>query len=258
VVSVLATQTLGIDLASQAKKTAACIVEWTPTAARIAELGEGFDDEALDDRASRRQVTKVGIDAPCGWPQPFVTAIAEYTASGRWPTVERRRLTLRATDRYVWELTGRQPLSVSADRIAHTAFRCAEFLTKLAAGRPVDRAGAGLVAEVYPAAALSQWCLTSRGYKGKGSTPARAKLLTEIQQACGPWLELSTDQEARLVGSDHLLDAFVSALVARAVESGSCFPIPAEHIEAARAEGWIHLPSRPLRDGFSVASVGPP
>jgi predicted nuclease with RNAse H fold len=258
VVSALATQTLGIDLASQAKKTAACILEWTPTAARIVELGDGFDDEALDELANRHQITKVGIDAPFGWPRPYVSAITEYATTDRWPAIERRQLTLRTTDHNVWELTGRQPLSVSADRIAHTAFRCAELLTKLAAGKAVDRTGAGLVAEVYPAAALSHWGLTSRGYKGAGRAPARAKLLAELQGACSPWLKISAGQEARLVGSDHLLDAFVSALVARALETGSCLPIPTEHLASARAEGWIHLPARPLRELVSMASVGLP
>jgi hypothetical protein len=47
------------------------------------------------------------------------------------------------------------PLSVATNRIGLAATRCAGLLARLAAdGRPVDRAGTGVVVEVYPAAAL--------------------------------------------------------------------------------------------------------
>ena len=43
--------------------------------------------------------------------------------------------------------------------------RCAGLLSKLASrGQPVDRAGTGAVAEVYPAASLKCWSLPYRGY----------------------------------------------------------------------------------------------
>ena len=62
-------------------------------------------------------------------------------------------LTMRRTDVFVHEQLRLTPLSVSADRIAHVAFRCAVLLAKLdAADAPVDRSGSGPVAEVYPAA----------------------------------------------------------------------------------------------------------
>ena len=49
------------------------------------------------------------------------------------------------------ERTGLTPLSVAADRIGLTAMRAAGTLSRLAAeGRPVDRAGNGIVVEVYP------------------------------------------------------------------------------------------------------------
>jgi Protein of unknown function (DUF429) len=58
------------------------------------------------------------------------------------------------------------PLSVAADRIGHTAMRCAGLLIQLASQeRPVDRRGTGVVVKVYPAASLKQWRLPYRGYK---------------------------------------------------------------------------------------------
>ena len=62
---------------------------------------------------------------------------------------------MRRTDAVVHDKLRLVPLSVSADRIAHVALRCAVLLAKLdAAGKPVDRTGAGTVLEVYPAASL--------------------------------------------------------------------------------------------------------
>jgi hypothetical protein len=69
-------------------------------------------------------------------------------------------LTMRRTDVFVHEQLRLTPLSVSADRIAHVAFRCAVLLAKLdAADAPVDRSRSGPVAEVYPAASLHSWSL---------------------------------------------------------------------------------------------------
>jgi hypothetical protein len=66
----------------------------------------------------------------------------------------------------VREQAGLVPLSVSADRIAHVALRCAVLLAELdASGRPVDRSGSGHVVEVYPAASLRRWGLDHPGYK---------------------------------------------------------------------------------------------
>jgi Protein of unknown function (DUF429) len=66
----------------------------------------------------------------------------------------------------VREETGVDPLSVSSNLLAICAMRCAHLLVELAGEGALDRTGAGLVAEVYPAAALRQWGLDPRGYKG--------------------------------------------------------------------------------------------
>jgi Protein of unknown function (DUF429) len=126
--------------------------------------------------------------------------------------------------------------------------RCAGLLTELWEGG-VDRTGAGLVAEVYPAAALRQWGLDPRGYKGSKPERAarRALLVAEIADATSGWLDLDRETRARIAGSDHLLDALLSAIVGRAVALGLTLPIPAVHRAVAEVEGWIHLPrSEPL------------
>jgi hypothetical protein len=51
----------------------------------------------------------------------------------------------------------------------------------------------------------------------------------------------------RIEREDDYLDAFVCALVARAVELGATHsPEMDDEIEHAAIEGWIHLPDQPL------------
>src|SRR5262249_13303136 len=117
-----------------------------------------------------QQACKTGIDCPFGWPGAFVgfvtahqighVGIPQDSGGAGW----RRELVMRRTDAFVQDQLRLVPLSVSADRIAHVALRCAVLLAKLnAAGRPVDRSGSGPVVEVYPAASLRSWRLDRRG-----------------------------------------------------------------------------------------------
>jgi hypothetical protein len=62
---------------------------------------------------------------------------------------------------------------VAADRIGHAAMRCAALLAELADnGQPVDRVGTGVVVEVYPAASMRRWDITSTGYQGSNGKAA--------------------------------------------------------------------------------------
>jgi predicted nuclease with RNAse H fold len=240
-------RTLGIDLAADPSKTAACLVAWGRGEARTAVLEAGCTDERLLELA--RESERIGIDSPLGWPDGFVTAISDHSAGRPWPGLAapdprafRRTLSFRATDEAVtgFEL---RPLSVSTDRLGVTAMRCVLLLGLLAAtGRSVERDGSGDVVEVYPAGALQRWGLPHRGYKrGAGARPARARIIEGIEQA--PWLRLDERRRAQCLASDHMLDALVSALVTRAAAVGLTEPPPDVLVEQARREGWIHLPA---------------
>lgn len=125
--------------------------------------------------------------------------------------------------------------------------RCAGLLARLAAaGAPVDRSGAGVVVEVYPAAALKHWGLTSRGYKGTANRTVRHQLVDTLT-AAAPWLDLG-DHEQTCRRSDHALDAVIAALNARAAVLGFTTRPAAEQLSAARTEGWIALPVGTLAD----------
>ncbi|HMK97425.1 MAG TPA: hypothetical protein VK425_07750, partial [Acidimicrobiales bacterium] len=64
--------TAGVDLSSQAARTAACLVDWSCNAATVVELVVGASDEAIS--AWWDRVDKLGIDVPLGWPVAFADA----------------------------------------------------------------------------------------------------------------------------------------------------------------------------------------
>jgi hypothetical protein len=103
-----------------------------------------------------------------------------------------------------------------------------------------------VVVEVYPAAALKQWGLTYRGYKGTANASVRHRLVDTLT-ATAPWLTLGAhDQLCRR--SDHALDAVIAALNVRAAALHLTTTPDPEQLGAARTEGWIALPTGVLPD----------
>lgn len=169
-----AVPTLGIDLAAQPRTTASCKIDWATGEVTCATRAS---DEALL-RAAREALDADGIvkiDAPFGWPIPFVEAVVRYHAGGLFGTASSRALRLRTTDQ---RIPGRPPLSVSADRIAVVAFRAARLLDALG---PVRRDGSDRIMEVYPAAALRQWDLGQPHYKV--NQEARGRIVAALSAA---------------------------------------------------------------------------
>jgi Protein of unknown function (DUF429) len=227
-------RTLGVDLAASPATTAACMITWNHGQAVVDKPIRPLDDARLlglvDDL---RPGDRAGVDCPFGWPADFVAALVAHASGQRWPgrgesSVEyRARIRLRLTDRRVAELTGRIPLSVAFDKLGATAARWAHLADALAAsGRSGDRTGAGLVAEVYPAAARLRWNLS----------PTRS--VTQLQTAL-PSLQFADPSGAVAYERDeHAFDA----LVARAVALDLTEPPRPSELSVAAVEGWIHLP----------------
>lgn len=262
---------MGIDLASQPKKTAVCILRWSGGPPTVVALDRGHAEDGTELHTKwlsttaygirgdfGAPITKVGIDAPFGWPAPFMDAIAAYRERPAWPTGLDNALDqcrLRETDRAVHRRAGKWPLSVTSDKIALPAMRCASLLTDIAehAGSDaVQRDGSGLCCEVYPDPALRSWTdghpegLASRqSYKGSEQGDKRVALLRALTA------RVRVEDPAHLldrVGSeDDYLDALICALVARAAELGQTY-LPETEAErgCALVEGWIHLPDAAL------------
>jgi predicted nuclease with RNAse H fold len=241
--------TAGLDLAAMPERTALASIEWAGRRAVIRDLicpaGDGVILDAIG------QAGKTGIDCPLGWPDAFVDFVAAHRSGhvalprDGTGTGWRRELTMRRTDLFVRDKLRLVPLSVSADRIAHVALRCAVLLAKLdASGRPVDRTGAGAVVEVYPAASLRGWGLRHRGYKQPGPPGVLATAADDLL-AAAPWLDCGPHGDT-IRRSHDAFDAVVAALTARAASRGQTCPPGEDDLAAAATEGWIAVPSSPI------------
>lgn len=260
---------IGVDLAAAPVNTAAVELAWDGARATIVRVwGEGrerVDDARLVELLDRRDA-KIGVDCPFGWPSAFVELVSGQANEGLEGSHvsyaspdERRGLAYRATDLDVIEVTRRhgssgdptrpavRPLSVSADRIAHVAFRFAGLRSRLSVNSSSPRDGSGALVEVYPAAALALWDAPSyRQYKGAGREGERLKIAEFLPEGLGGIMSACTNLEkhrSALIASDHVLDALICALVARDADLRGV-QVPIEHRDTARQEGWIHLPLR--------------
>ena len=154
--------TLGVDLASQAKRTAVCLIRWDGESADVDCLRTDVTDSDLLELFGRpgQGPDKIAIDAPFGWPEDFVRAIHAYSTSTGWPSV------------------------VAGD------------------GEAIDWSGGGRFVETYPAAALRTWGLPSKGYKGPGpqKRKKRAKIVAGLAKEAGSWLTRTEEVEVWLPG----------------------------------------------------------
>jgi predicted nuclease with RNAse H fold len=225
-------KTLGIDLSSMPKGTAACSITWKKREAVVEPPVHGCDDQQLD--LLVRESDAVGIDAPLGWPEPFVNAVSEWTWR-EWDESIRDRLRFRETDRHIREKLGLRPLSVSSDRIALPAMRAMALLKRHGI---TDRSGDGRFFEVYPAGSLATWKLPSKNYKkeNNGGLAVRRSILRGLRDRL-PWLQVSE----RYAESADDLDSLIASQAVRAAAQGLAHgPAEGQSI-AARREGWIHL-----------------
>lgn len=240
-------RTVGVDLAAEAHTTAVCAVDWDGVGgAEVTELCLGADDSKILEAIHHADF--VAVDCPLGWPKPFIEFLVAHrdghvvVPAGIAGLAWRRTLSRRTTDLACERLSGVRPLSVAADRIAAVAMRGAGLLSALAAqGKPVDRAGRGVLVETYPAAALKLWSLPHQGYKGVRNVD-KLDQLVDVLKTSAPWLEVG-GFDGLCRRSDDAFDALLCALVARAAALGAVAgPDGSAEALAACSEGWIVLP----------------
>jgi len=240
--------TAGVDLAAEPKGTALAIIEWKKTQATLVDLQLGVNDQAIVEAAG--VVDKLGIDCALGWPIEFVEflnnhANLESTSFPDGGMDWRRRASFRESDRHVREVTGKWPLSVSTDRLGLTAMRCAGLQGRIQqSGIEVDRSGSGRIVEIYPGASLRLWGFDTAGYRA--NEDARAELLTSIEQSV-PWLNLESYRDP-MISSTDAFDAVIASLATRAAAISLYLKPPVEHLDKAKIEGWIALPSGSIAD----------
>jgi hypothetical protein len=262
-------KTLGIDLSSQSTNTAACLIDWSGESPVVLGVRTKLSDDSILALISEFTLDlgldAVGIDAPFGWPQPFIEFIGREpkgTRSSQWTAEYARTLTYRLTDVRVKETLSAKPgkpltpLSVAADKIAYTAFRCSGLLDDLGV---YDRSGVNGVFEVYPAASLKAWDLPFSEYKGSSLVVKErlAAMLTMVCQRC-KWLDWANWSNHGLCSqSDHAFDALIASLMARAAMLGQTIqPTPDERARVS-FEGWIACPESKL-ESLHLSLDGPP
>jgi len=232
-------------MAADPQNTAVATLEWDDGRARLVREVRPAEDDVIAEVV--RGAGRVGVDCPFGWPVGFVEFVRAFEDDRLAPPPDscpewRRALSLRATDRWVRESGLGTPLSVSTDRIAVVTMRWAAIASRLRVeGLEVPRDGSGPAAEVYPAAALRRWGLPHRGLKGAKNAVVLLALVDEILRRA-PWLDLG-EWESSCRTSDHVVDAVLCALVARAVDLGLTTPPSEHHHDLVRREGWIHVPT---------------
>lgn len=236
----------GIDLAADPARTGIAILHHDQSSGRllVGDARLGADDDALV--AAVTSASKTGVDVPFGWPRPFVEHLSAH-ASGQLSAPEdsgpdwRRSLAMRRTDLLTREGFGLIPLSVSTDRIAYPALRWSAVEARLRdSGLDCSRDGSGRICEVYPAAALKVWELPHRGYKKAAGTEIRENIVDALEKLY-PQLDWN-GHRGICVDSDDVLDAVISALVAREAADGRTWAPAGEDLELAASEGWIHVP----------------
>lgn len=263
--------TVGVDLAKDRATTAVCTIRWDAGGATVDVPVVGADNEVVLAAAMTLDVAAIALDAPFGWPAAMVAAVSSWHPGGRWAAPTDAAFRLRRTDvatatrtkavvnarRAAGEegLQFAMPLSVAADKIAMAAWRCCALLDALAQREAIivtDMLGAAFppdgrrrVVEAYPAAALAVWGIPREGYKAADTAAVgvRGAILGKIERASAAGsLRWAPGARERCAATDHALDAFVCALVARAALLGFVDPVPPEEGISARAEGWIALP----------------
>ncbi|MEU1177804.1 DUF429 domain-containing protein [Streptomyces sp. NPDC005820] len=230
-------RTVGVDLSARPRRTAVSVIDWSGEwAVAHAPVLRCTDERLLELLTALGEADRAGVDCPFGWPVAFVEAMAAHAAPHPdWPGRDAegdddlRALRYRRTDLLVARHAPRFPLSVSFDKLGSVAARWARLQARLARlGHPVDRTGAGRVAEVYPAAARHQW----------GLSLGTVDELT----AAAPWLHLSEEARRTYAADRDAYDALIASLAARAIGVRRTAWPSAEDAGLARTEGWIHIP----------------
>lgn len=201
--------------------------------------------------ASRiRQAPKsvVAIDAPLGWPEAMALHLPGHQA-GQPLSAPRDRFFKRLTDLRVKRATGKTPLEVGAEKLAHAAHHALHLLGQLRSEseRPIPLAwapgdGPCVAIEVYPAGTLAGHGLPSTGYK-KEKTGDRSAL--RIRESFASQLEPRLSGLSRYChGPVDVFDACLCLLSALDFLEGQCAgPSEAER-PVAEKEGWIWVRAR--------------
>ena len=238
---------IGIDCATQPKKTGLALGVWDGTAVSVQKAIVGQNNESIavtiHSWLPKNTAVLLAIDAPLGWPAPLGQALAHHHA-GELLRLPANQLFRRETDRFVQQTFGKTPLDVGADRIARTAHTALRILQELRTSTQLtiplawepNTTSSVRALEVYPAATLTVLLQKQRvpPYKGKNGANGRKFILTHLQNH----LHLP-ETRSIIERNDDVLDAVICLLCAADFLQGRT--IPPQNKELAEKEGWIWI-----------------
>lgn len=241
---------IGLDVGAQLHNCGYCIARVIADRVEICEadlLAKGSkSSKSLADLANLAKSstnTLLAIDAPMGWPAAMGQALLEHQA-GNLIRTPRMQLFRRSTDSFVKQHTGKTPLDVGAEKIAHAAHHALEILDGLRrlsdlpiplAWSPSERGVRAI--EVYPAATLAGRLIKAPGYKkddtsGEVARSELARMFSSVMPDLAKYVRAPID----------VFDACLCALAGKDFLDGHSL-VP-ENLDLARKEGWIWVCSR--------------
>jgi predicted RNase H-like nuclease len=234
---------IGVDCAVQEKNIGLAYASFENGETRIERVltgGKGAPIAATTaDWLAGARIALLALDAPLGWPAGLGAALQNHQA-GQLLVGEPNQLFRRATDRFIRQAAGKQPLDVGADRIARTAHAALNLLAEIEAlhgeavplaWEPEIKPGVSAI-EIYPAATLIAHGISAPGYKRRGNRAARRTLLGALQNVVKLPADLSLLEE-----NDDALDAVLCVLAGADFLNRRAYA--PRDMPLARQEGWI-------------------
>lgn len=248
---------VGVDWATESKKRAAVELATQSGVLSLVKVVQPFSDADAGSTLKDRGLNVVAVDTPFGWPKDFTGFVSAWSAStGGPPPPSSASFSLRTTDLVVRQETGKQPLSVSTDRIGLCARSWVNVVTteKVANRIEVGQSPTAErpVIEVYPGASLKVFAKHSNSTvaeadfkKNRGSRQAALKGLFSMFGVQDP-----NQLTNKLIGvgeeDSDAADAFLAALTAVAylgqLPGWSVRRPTSNELTLAETEGWIFFP----------------
>lgn len=248
---------VGVDWATESKKRAAVELATQSGVLSLVKVVQPFSDSDAGSTLKDQELNVVAVDTPFGWPKDFSSFVSTWSAStGGPPPPTSLSFSLRTTDLVVRQETGKQPLSVSADRIGLCARSWVNVVT---AEKVANRMDVGQrptperpVIEVYPGASLKVFAKHSNSKvddadfkKKQASREAALKGLFSMFGVQDP-----KQLTKKLIGvgeeDSDAADAFLAALTAVAyldrLPGWSVRRPTSNELTLAETEGWIFFP----------------
>jgi hypothetical protein len=260
---------LGIDWATEPKNRASVKLEVSPSGVQVVSVEALVTDDRVIAGCRAPDHAVVGVDIPFGWPMRFASFVASWDVmdGAQHPPPMPDEFRFRLTDRVVRNEARKEPLPVSADRIAMGTRAWTELVAKHGLAPRIDVLGGAAapdrpaIIEVYPGAAAKVFAASMTRLEPVSAEPSykkdratREKLVRHVGATFGvdfgQWLDAVVSRDDHADPTDAFLAALTAAiyLASRNDESGPLSgwrvrcPRTPEEQTAARREGWIFFP----------------